>query len=156
MARIYVADDDADIRNLLVFSLIEEGHEVLAAKDGRFAMDAILQEVPDLLVLDVMMPNLDGFQVLAALDEAGIRSMVRVLILTARSSEKNRLEGLEKGADLYLTKPFDPDEFLTVVRDLLSSSEEELIARREAERDRASLLAQLDAAFTSAPRSSES
>lgn len=155
MARIYVADDDADIRNLLVFSLIEEGHEVLAAKDGRLAMDAVIQEVPDLLVLDVMMPNLDGFQVLAALEEAGIRPMVRVLMLTARSSEKNRLEGLEKGADLYLTKPFDPDEFLDVVRELLSSSEDELVARREAERDKASLLAQLDAAFTSAPRSSE-
>lgn len=156
MARVYVADDDADIRNLLVFSLIEEGHEVLAAKDGQDAVTAIVDDPPDLLVLDVMMPNLDGFQVLSALDEAGVRPIVRVLMLTARAAESDRVEGLERGADLYLTKPFDPDEFVIAVRELLSLTEEDLQERRNEEKERANLLAQLDVAFTSAPRSSGS
>lgn len=154
MARIYVVDDDADIRNILVFSLIEEGHEVLSLKDGQAAVEAIIKEIPDLLVLDVMMPKLNGFEVLAALEEALVRPMVRVLMLTARSSERDRLEGLESGADLYLTKPFDPEELAAAVDELLAVSEEELRAHGEAEKDKANLLAQLDAAFSSAPRSS--
>ena len=147
MARIYIADDDADIRNLLTFTLIEEGHEVLAAKDGQMAVEAIVKEPPDLLVLDMMMPRLDGLGVLRALDAAGVLETTKVLVLTARTAERDRVEGFERGADLYLTKPFDPDELVESVRALLDSTHADLQARREAERDKASLLAQLDAVF---------
>ena len=147
MARIYIADDDADIRNLLTFTLIEEGHEVLAAKDGEMAIEAITNEPPDVLVLDMMMPKLDGLGVLKRLDESGALGRTRVLILTAKSAERDRVVGLEQGADQYLTKPFDPDELIDAVDALLGSTIEELAARREAERDKASLLAQLDAVF---------
>lgn len=147
MARIYIADDDADIRNLLSFTLIEEGHEVLAAKDGQMAVEAIVQDPPDLLVLDMMMPRLDGLGVLKALEAAGVLDTTKVLVLTARTAESDRLEGFERGADLYLTKPFDPDDLIESIRSLLDSTNSDLAARREAERDKASLLAQLDAAF---------
>ena len=147
MARIYIADDDADIRNLITFTLIEEGHEVLAAKDGQMAVEAIVKDPPDLLVLDMMMPKLDGLGVLRALDAAGVLDSTKVLVLTAKSAEQDRVEGFERGADLYLTKPFDPDELVESVRALLDSTHSELAARREAERDKASLLAQLDAVF---------
>lgn len=147
MARIYIADDDADIRNLLTFTLIEEGHEVLAAKDGQMAVEAIVKEPPDLLVLDMMMPRLDGLGVLRALDAAGVLDTTKVLVLTARTAERDRVEGFERGADLYLTKPFDPDALVEAVRSLLDSTHSDLQARREAERDKASLLAQLDAVF---------
>jgi DNA-binding response OmpR family regulator len=147
MARIYIADDDADIRNLLTFTLIEEGHEVLAAKDGEMAIEAITKEPPDVLVLDMMMPKLDGLGVLKRLEESGALGRTRVLILTAKSAERDRVVGLEQGADQYLTKPFDPDELIGAVDALLGSTIEELAIRREAERDKASLLAQLDAVF---------
>jgi two-component system response regulator MprA len=149
MARIYIADDDGDIRHLLTFALIEEGHEVLAAKDGAMALEAVIADPPDVLVLDMMMPRLNGFQVLDELTRAGKRETTRVLILTARSSEKDRVEGFDHGADLYLTKPFEPDEFVQAVRDLLESSHDELKLRREAEKDKANLLAQLESAFQS-------
>lgn len=147
MARIYIADDDADIRNLLTFTLIEEGHEVLAAKDGQMAVEAIVKEPPDLLVLDMMMPRLDGLGVLRALDAAGVLDTTKILVLTARTAERDRVEGFERGADLYLTKPFDPDALVEAVRALLDSTHADLQARRESEKDKASLLAQLDAVF---------
>ena len=147
MAKIYVADDDPDIRNLLTFSLIEEGHEVTVAKDGQMALDAILKEAPDLLVLDMMMPRLDGLGVLDGLVSNGMRDSTKVLVLTAKGGEKDRVTGLDRGADRYLIKPFDPDEFLSVVNELLGASSSELASKREDERDQANLLSQLENMF---------
>jgi DNA-binding response OmpR family regulator len=147
MAKIYIAEDDADIRTILAHSLTEQGHEVLSATDGETALQAIVHDPPDVLVLDIMMPGLDGFEVLDGLERTGVRKKLRVLILSARNSESERLEGFEHGADLYLTKPFDHDEFVAAVRDLLESSPEELSARRDSERDKALLLAQLESVF---------
>jgi DNA-binding response OmpR family regulator len=147
MARIYVADDDADIRNLLTLSLLEEGHEVLVAKDGESALESILEEVPDLLILDVMMPRMDGFQVLEGLSSYGLKRETKVLILTARGSETDRIRGLQGGADRYLGKPFAPDELMATVRELLDSSFSDLTTRREAELEKARLLATLETVF---------
>ena len=147
MAKIYVADDDPDIRNLLTFSLIEEGHEVTVAKDGQMALEAIMKEAPDLLVLDIMMPRLDGLGVLDGLVANGIRDETKVLVLTAKAGEKDRVDGLDRGADRYLAKPFDPEEFLAVVDELLQASSSELAAKREDERNQANLLAQLENMF---------
>jgi DNA-binding response OmpR family regulator len=147
MARVYITDDDADIRRLLTLTLVEEGYEVLALKDGRAAIDAVTQEPPDVLVLDLMMPEVDGYQVLEALAQKGLRGSVRVLMLTARSTERDRLEGLEHGADLYLTKPFEPDELTAEVRWLIEATQGQLDARRVGESDTAHLLDQIESVF---------
>ena len=147
MARIYIAEDDADIRSILMHSLLEEGHEVAAAKDGRSAIDAIVGDPPDVLVLDLMMPELDGFAVLEALYTRGVRDKTRVLILSAKNSEAERVEGFEHGADLYLTKPFEHEEFVAAVTDLLEFSPEDLQELRDQEQRKAALLAQLESLF---------
>lgn len=147
MARIYIAEDDPDIRSILTHSLLEEGHEVLAAKDGRAALDAVLAEPPDVLVLDLMMPLLDGFEVMDQIQARGVRSSTRILILSARNSEAERVRGFDHGADLYLTKPFDHTEFVTAVGVLLSFSRAELELKRQQEKDKAALLAQLESVF---------
>jgi DNA-binding response OmpR family regulator len=147
MARIYIAEDDADIRTILTQSLLEAGHEVHSGDDGRAALGAILDDPPDLVVLDIMMPELDGFGLLEALDESGSRPDTKVLILSARNTERERVEGFERGADLYLTKPLDHEEFVAAVTALLESTPQELAAKREQEMNKASLLAQLESVF---------
>lgn len=147
MARIYIAEDDADIRSILTYSLLEEGHEVLATKDGRATLDAVLADPPDVLVLDLMMPLLDGFEVMDQIQARGVRSSTRILILSARNTEAERVRGFDQGADLYLTKPFDHAEFVAAVADLLSCSRDELEVRRQREKDKAALLAQLESVF---------
>ena len=147
MARIYVADDDADIRNLLTLSLVEEGHEVLVAKDGESALDHMIDDPPDLLILDIMMPRMDGFQVLEGLNTYGLRHSTKVLVLTARGSEADRVRGLQRGADRYLGKPFEPQEFLGAVRALLGATADDLRRQREEELEKARLLARLETVF---------
>ena len=147
MARIYVADDDADLRNILTFALQEEGHEVLVAQDGEEAMEHILDEPPDLLILDIEMPRMDGLQVLEALDTYALKRTVKVLVLTARGSEEDRIRGLQEGADRYLGKPFESSELAEAVREVLEASPEELSRGKEDDLQKARLLMQLDSVF---------
>lgn len=147
MARILVADDDADIRQLVIYTLADEGHEVAVAKDGQETIDHVQESPPDLLILDIMMPEKDGYEVLTALGERSLLDVTRVLVLTAKGSEHDWKLGYDLGAARYMTKPFDPEELLTTVAELLSSTPEELEARREQEADRANLLSQLEAIF---------
>jgi len=144
MARICVADDDADIRHLLEFALKHEGHDVVAVENGELAVAAVADAPPDILVLDVMMPKMTGHEVLDELGRLGLRESTKVVMLTAKTAEKDWAEGYERGADLYLTKPFDPDELFAAVRELESFSHAQLKERREAERTKANLLAQLE------------
>jgi DNA-binding response OmpR family regulator len=147
MARILVADDDADIRQLVIYSLADEGHEVSVAKNGQEAVDHVVSSPPDLMLLDVMMPEMDGYDVLRALDEKGVRGFTKILVLTAKGSERDWKLGYDLGADRYMTKPFDPTELLETVNDMLTASNEELAAKREEEQDRANLLSQLESIF---------
>jgi DNA-binding response OmpR family regulator len=147
MARILVADDDADIRQLVIYALADQGHEVSVAKDGLEAVEHIQESPPDLLILDVMMPELDGYQVLETLGEKGLLELTKVLVLTAKGSERDWKQGYDLGAHRYMTKPFDPDELLAEVSDVLNSTPEELAAKREQEQDRANLLSQLESIF---------
>jgi DNA-binding response OmpR family regulator len=147
VARIFIADDDQDIGHVLTHALSQAGHEVAVADDGASALEAILEDPPDLVILDLMMPGLDGFAVLQALRGAGVGEGTRVMILSARSSEHVREQGYEAGADMYLAKPFDPDELIQNVAELLSATSLELAARRQLERDRAHLLSQLEDVF---------
>ncbi|HEV3471630.1 MAG TPA: response regulator [Actinomycetota bacterium] len=147
MARILIADDDPDIRQLVIYTLADEGHEVAVAKDGKEAIDHFATGPPDLLILDIMMPELDGYGVLRELGEQDTRGDAKILVLTAKGSEHDWKLGYDLGADRYITKPFDPEELITTANELLSASQEELAARREEEQDRANLLSQLESIF---------
>jgi DNA-binding response OmpR family regulator len=147
MARILVADDDADIRQLVIYALADEGHEVSVAKNGQEAIEHVTASPPDLLLLDIMMPEVDGYDVLRALEQQGMSGITKILVLTAKGSERDWKLGYDLGADRYMTKPFDPDELLETVNDILTSTTEELAAKREEEQDRANLLSQLESIF---------
>ncbi len=115
-ARILVADDDEDIRAYLEVTLQLAGFEVLLATDGAEALALARNEHPDVVVLDVMMPNLDGIEALRQMREDPRTSHVPVMLLTARVQTGDAITGLDAGADDYLTKPFDPDELVARVR----------------------------------------
>jgi DNA-binding response OmpR family regulator len=118
-ARILVAEDDTKQSHLIRVYLEREGHSVYVVGDGRSALEAARERSPDLLVLDVMMPNVDGLDVCRILRA---ESSVPILLLTARSTEDDILLGLDLGADDYLTKPYSPRELTARVRALLRRS----------------------------------
>ncbi len=114
---ILVAEDQADIRELLALNLRQSGYDVLAVADGPAALAAQTEAPRDLLLLDLMMPGLDGLEVCKALRARG--SSTPILMLTAKATELDRVLGLELGADDYLTKPFSLAELLARVKALL-------------------------------------
>ena len=144
MAKIHIADDDPDIRQLLTYVLAEEGHEVRVSKDGRMAVEAMVMDPPEVLLLDLMMPEMDGHAVLRDMKDYQVLDSTKVLVLTAKGSEHDRHLAFDQGADNYLTKPFEPDEVIEAVETMLVLSKEELKVRREQERDTAHLLSQLE------------
>jgi DNA-binding response OmpR family regulator len=115
-ARILVAEDDRKQADLIGRYLEREGYSVAVVHDGRAAIDAARQRCPDLLVLDVMMPRVDGLDVCRVLRA---ESDVPIIMLTARSTEDDMLLGLDLGADDYLTKPYSPRELVARVRTVL-------------------------------------
>ena len=118
--RVLVADDDRAIRESLVRALQLEGYAAEAAADGIETLAAVRDRAPDVLLLDVMMPGLDGLSVCRVL--RGERNRVPILMLTARTETSERVAGLDAGADDYLPKPFDFDELLARLRALLRRS----------------------------------
>ncbi len=116
-SRILVVDDDRAVRESLRRSLEFNGYDVSLANDGAEALASIGRQLPDALVIDVMMPRLDGIETTRALRTAG--NDLPILVLTARDSVGDRVEGLDAGADDYLTKPFALDELLARLRALL-------------------------------------
>jgi DNA-binding response OmpR family regulator len=132
--RILVAEDQTDIRDLLVMNLQQAGYEVQAVPDGQSALDSQATEASDLLLLDLMMPKLDGLEVCKALRARGRDTPI--LMLTAKSTELDRVLGLELGADDYLTKPFSMAELLARVKALLRRADLLHEARAEGSADR--------------------
>ncbi len=120
-SRILVAEDQADIRDLIVLNLQQAGYEVTAVADGRAALAQETERASELLLLDLMMPGLDGLEVCKALRARG--RATPILMLTAKSTELDRVLGLELGADDYLTKPFSMPELLARVKALLRRAE---------------------------------
>lgn len=116
-AEILVAEDQADIRDLIALNLRHAGYAVTPVADGRAALEAQAERGSDLLILDLMMPGLDGLEVCKALRARG--RATPILMLTAKSTELDRVLGLELGADDYLTKPFSMAELLARVKALL-------------------------------------
>jgi DNA-binding response OmpR family regulator len=113
--RVVVADDDPDIVDILKFNLEAAGYEVLTASDGEAARDLILEEVPDLVVLDIMMPKMDGLEVLTIIKGQPKTRTIPVVMLTAKTSDNDLWQGWDAGADYYITKPFDLDELLRFI-----------------------------------------
>lgn len=105
---VLVADDDPDILALVRFRLERDGYEVLSAPDGEAALDLALARTPDLAVLDVMMPRLDGYELTRCLREYGPTTSIPIILLTARVQEPDLERGFDAGADDYVTKPFSP------------------------------------------------
>jgi DNA-binding response OmpR family regulator len=120
MSTILVADDDRDIRDLIVFKLQQAGHDVLWADDGVRALDTIRAERPELVILDVMMPGLSGVDVTRELRADDELTGVRVILLTARAQENDVQAGFSVGADDYVVKPFSPRELMSRVNALLA------------------------------------
>jgi two-component system phosphate regulon response regulator PhoB len=117
--RILVVEDEPDIAALVAYQLTREGFRVETAASGTDALQAVHRDVPDLVVLDRMLPGMSGDQVLRSLKSEASTRAVPVLLLTARREEQERIEGLELGADDYLTKPFSPRELVLRVRSIL-------------------------------------
>jgi DNA-binding response OmpR family regulator len=118
--RILVADDDPGILDLLAMNLTAEGFEVLVATNGEEAWSLARNAVPDLIVLDVMMPERDGLDVLASLKAHPRTKHIPVVLLTAKATDAELWEGWRSGADYYITKPFNLDELLHFVEYLLA------------------------------------
>ena len=116
---VLVADDDEDILGLVSFRLERSGYEVAAAKDGEEALRLARELSPALVVLDVMMPRLDGYEVTRRLRDDEATRGIPVILLTARAQEADVARGFESGADDYLRKPFSPQELAARVQAVL-------------------------------------
>ncbi len=123
--RVLVADDDDDIRAYLDVTLGLAGFEVILARDGVEALELAREHTPDAVLLDVMMPRLDGFEALRRLREDARTSHLPVLMLTARVQRDDLIDGLDAGADDYVTKPFDSDILLARLRAMLRRADRE-------------------------------
>lgn len=115
-SRVLLVEDDLTLLEALEYNLAAEGYQILTAEDGLSALEVAREEKPDLVILDIMLPGLDGLEVCRILRR---ETSVPILILTARADEVDRVVGLEMGADDYLTKPFSMREFLARVKALL-------------------------------------
>ena len=120
---ILVVDDEQDIRELLVFNLQKEGYATLEAMDGVTAVDMALKERPDLILLDVMIPKLDGISVCKKIRYALNISNIPILMISAKDTESDKIVGLEMGADDYITKPFQIREVMARIKANLRKAE---------------------------------
>ncbi|MEV4172363.1 response regulator [Nonomuraea sp. NPDC049709] len=122
LGKVLVVDDDEVIRQLIAVNLNLEGFEVVTATDGQDCLDRVLDVMPDVITLDVMMPFLDGWTTAQRLRTEEATSHIKVVLITARAQDDDKMRGRGIGVDAYLTKPFDPAELIQVVRDLAEGS----------------------------------
>ena len=131
-ARVLVVDDEPDILSILVYQLSKEGYRVSTAVNGQAAISTAIEERPDLVVLDLMLPGIDGYEVLTRLRQNERTATIPVILLTAKREEEERLRGFEVGADDYVTKPFSPRELVLRVQALLRRTHAEPVAASQA------------------------
>ena len=145
MATVLVVDDEADIRELVRINLEMEGHRVVTAADGTQALEALRREAPDLVLLDVMMPGIDGWEVLGAIKADSDEGLAQtpVMMLTARTDDMDRIKGAIEGAIRYVTKPFGVADLRDQVRDALTG-DPEVVQRRRAQQHALEQLARLE------------
>jgi DNA-binding response OmpR family regulator len=121
--KLLIVDDESHIRMLIeqtLEDLEDDGVELLFAENGEQALEVIQREEPDLVFLDVMMPKMNGMEVCHKVKKELNLSHVYIILLTAKGQEVDRQKGLDMGADRYMTKPFDPDEMLSIAEEILN------------------------------------
>ena len=128
MSKVLIVDDEPDVLLLLRVNLEAAGYETVLAADGETALARIDESTPDLVLLDIMMPVMDGWGVLRAL--ADRTEAPRVVVVSAKSSDRDVVRALTSGALEYITKPFDPDDLIAIVGRVLNASLDELKQRR--------------------------
>ncbi len=121
--RVLVVDDDEVIRRLIAVNLQLEGFDVSMAVDGQDCLDKVVEIAPDVITLDVMMPRLDGWETAVQLRRSPDTAHIKVVLISARAQEDDKARGSRVGADAYLTKPFDPNEMIRIVRELAESQD---------------------------------
>jgi CheY-like chemotaxis protein len=126
MANILIVDDDIPTRALVKAALEGAGHQIRESANGAECLLAANAEAPDLILLDVNMPVMDGFQTLHALKSDPVSRSIPVVMLTARAAETDMVQGWQEGVDYYLTKPFTVEELLAVVGRVIASIAEEV------------------------------
>lgn len=124
--RILVVDDEHDLVNLIRYNLQKEGYDVLYAYDGSTALELVWEKKPDLIVLDLMLPDRSGFDICRQIKEEDQTRAIPIIMLTARSSEHDRVSGFEAGAEDYVLKPFSPKELVLRVRAMLARTRQSL------------------------------
>ena len=123
MASIFVVDDDEDIRELLKYNLEKSGHEVTLCENGLVCIEKLQQRKPDLILLDVMIPEMDGIEVCESLKSSSENNDILICFLTARSEDYSQIAGLEAGGDDYVAKPIKPKVLISRVHALLRRKE---------------------------------
>ncbi|RMD46225.1 MAG: response regulator, partial [Aquificota bacterium] len=119
MSLVYVVEDDEDINELLVYNLKKEGFKVKSFFSGKDALDEIKVKKPDIIILDIMLPDIDGLEVCKILKTDKDRKDIPIIMLTAKSTEIDKIVGLELGADDYITKPFSFRELVARIKAVL-------------------------------------
>jgi two-component system, OmpR family, alkaline phosphatase synthesis response regulator PhoP len=119
---VLVVDDEPQVVWMLQFSLEAEGYQTLAAKDGKAALDEVREHHPSVVLLDIMMPVMDGWSFLEELQELPASERPRVIVVSARSSLRDRAKAAELGADAFVAKPFNVDDLLLVLHDVEQAS----------------------------------
>jgi DNA-binding response OmpR family regulator len=126
MPKVLVCDDDDATRDMLVTFLLTEGYEVSGVPDGPSCLAAIAADMPDVLVLDVMMPGMSGIEVMERLRKTHPEAGIKVVMLTARSDDQDVWAGWQAGIDYYIPKPFDPSELLRFVHFVAEERDQEI------------------------------
>lgn len=119
MPKILLVDDEPNILLLLGTRLRSEGYQVLTAKDGQAGLEAAKKEKPDLIILDLMLPKMDGYKVCGLLKRDARYAKIPIVMFTARGQDEDRKMGEEVGADAYITKPFVPQTLLSKIQELI-------------------------------------
>jgi len=120
--KIMVVDDEPYIARVIKFKLEQEGYTVISANDGQSGLQKIKEEKPDMVLLDVMMPGLSGYEVCQKIKQDAELAGIPVVILTAKGQERDREQGLTMGASDYITKPFSPNRLLELVKNMIGDA----------------------------------
>lgn len=128
--KILTCDDEKNIVRLIQVNLERQGYEVVTAYNGRECLEVCEREHPDLIVLDLMMPEMTGFEVLDTLKKNPATENIPVIMLTARTQDQDVLRGWQAGVECYLTKPFNPIELVTFIKRIFAVEEQEAAEKR--------------------------
>ncbi|HEX9775852.1 MAG TPA: response regulator [Actinomycetota bacterium] len=144
MAYILVVDDEQTVRELISATLDVDGHEIACARDGSEAVDVVLERLPDLIVLDIAMPRMDGWQFLDALHSRGLRHRTRVVLLSGRFDPSDVPPEEHGATSHFVRKPFEPEELRRLVRDALAEEPDTLAVRNDRREELVELLEMVD------------